>query len=723
METISKENSAQVKQSFRVVTQSLDSQRMEYTLPRGTTIEQFKQMISRNSSIPLDKIRLVFRAKALLDAQKIEEIISEDDQVFHLIARLNVPEAPAPLAQNTSVPQTNPQAPPNIQIPGMPFDLQSIFGNLNPMFGNNTSQGSNPVNNGNPSQPQNPLEMFGSVLIGGAPMQIGRTTWHNVTPQNPNSSQNEGQGSQPANNPDIMNILNNVSSLFGNVLGATNLPPQNQTNSSQTTPNQQGSNITPPQPQTQPQQQAPLQHNVEFHNARRSQNDVISVNNQGINISLSTSNQPVQRLLDTQSLRINDSLINTNNSIDIDIPRRQETNNSATMTGNYLRTLHDQLYKFLPQLLRCSDILQAEQRLRDGENRAHATRFVRNFGRSVGQFQKAFTNLNFLTHFDFKDQPSNFILDIEGDEANNANNQIHPPPLQTESQTSNVSHQPVRIHTNTSELSEEEIIQRDRQNLQNLMNTLSRGVPVNSTVREINQISGQETDETDIINIIFESLSMTDVLAILSGRLEPLNTNHHKIRAVFQDLLIKNQNNDKKMIKDLFGSLTSDLAKAIKKGGPDVVFEGFDIDLIMNDVNEEYYSLFKEVFLDEYSPEAQNEQFSEKYSHTLRLYYGKLAYEVSEGMENGIDDFHRFFKNSLVDYCTKIIGPGFDFSNIFDSLIWRHIEQGYTIHKQQSEHLQAERRLLGKLKEARRLDEEEQPGKELSEAYKKGNIF
>lgn len=728
MENRQPEVNNESKQSFRIFTQSLDSQKMEYTLPKGTTVEQFKQMISRNSSIPVDKIRLVFRARALADTQRIEEIVSEDDQVFHLIARLNTPET----SQSQAEPQQPQQAPPQAQTrtsvpsrPPMPFDLGSLISNISQNLNQNTGVTGTHVHVGTPGMQMqgNPLEIFGSFFMtpGQGFNQASPSDQH-VNPNVQGGTQNQGEN--PA--PDLSNLLTNVSSMINNLMNNPNIaeplntqprqPQQTQQPQSQQPAPQQSGQSSPNINQSS-QRQAPV--NVQYQNARRSTNDVVSVNNQGITISLPTQGDPVQRTLDTQSLRIAESLINNNSNIQVDIPRRQETNNSATMTGNYIRTLHDQLTKFLPQLLKCSDILQAEQRIRDQEQRGQATRVVRNVGRSLGQFQKAFGNLEFLNSFDFTNEPSGFKLEIE-----HQNEPRPPAPTLDSTDTSHpeLNYQPQRIRPN-GELSEEQRIERDRRQVQNLMNAFTQGIPANSTMRDIGRISGQESEETDIISIVFENLNMPDVFTVLAGSLEPLNSNHHKIKTSFQNLLIKNQNNQKKMIADLLGTLTNDLSKSIKKEGEGVVFEGFDVDAVIEEINETYYPQFADIFLDTYDPNDESKIFSDKYTSLLKLYWGKIAYEVSEGMEEGIEAFHRVFKKSNVDYLTKTIGPGFDFANIFDSFVWHHIFEGYTAHRQQEERKEAERRLMSRIKEAKKEDTEVNPEQQLSESYLKGKVY
>lgn len=177
------------------------------------------------------------------------------------------------------------------------------------------------------------------------------------------------------------------------------------------------------------------------------------------------------------------------------------------------------------------------------------------------------------------------------------------------------------------------------------------------------------------------------------------------------------------MIADLLGTLTNDLSKSIKKEGEGVVFEGFDVDAVIEEINETYYPQFADIFLDTYDPNDESKIFSDKYTSLLKLYWGKIAYEVSEGMEDGIEAFHRVFKKSNVDYLTKTIGPGFDFANIFDSFVWHHIFEGYTAHRQQEERKEAERRLMSRIKEAKKEDTEVNPEQQLSESYLKGKVY
>lgn len=67
---------------------SLDHQKLEYNLDSQTTILQFKELISKDTSLEASKIRLIYKAKNLADESKISEIVNKSGEVFHLIARL-----------------------------------------------------------------------------------------------------------------------------------------------------------------------------------------------------------------------------------------------------------------------------------------------------------------------------------------------------------------------------------------------------------------------------------------------------------------------------------------------------------------------------------------------------------------------------------------------------------------------------------------------------------
>ena len=177
------------------------------------------------------------------------------------------------------------------------------------------------------------------------------------------------------------------------------------------------------------------------------------------------------------------------------------------------------------------------------------------------------------------------------------------------------------------------------------------------------------------------------------------------------------------MIADLFGTLTGDLSKSIKKEGEGVVFEGFDVDAVIDEINETFYPQFADIFLDTYDPEDESNIFSDKYTTLLKMYWGKIAYEISEGMEGGIEAFHKIFKTSTIDYWTKTMGTSFSLETIFDSFIWKHIYEGYNAHRQQEERQEAERRLMARIKEAKKEDAEVSPEQQLSESYLKGKVY
>lgn len=79
----------EAKQSFKVTVKSLDDVKTEYHLPRGTLIGDLVIKISAITRIPLDHIRLIYKNKNLQGNQKIEDIVSGDNEVFEFVGLMN----------------------------------------------------------------------------------------------------------------------------------------------------------------------------------------------------------------------------------------------------------------------------------------------------------------------------------------------------------------------------------------------------------------------------------------------------------------------------------------------------------------------------------------------------------------------------------------------------------------------------------------------------------
>ena len=676
----------EVKQTFKVFTKSLDDQRMEYTLDRGTTIGQFKAQIADLTSLPLDKIRLIYKARAIKDEDMIENVVEGDGETIHLVAKLNT-SAPRPEPTNPTPP---PQQQPGININGLLGNLGGLFNNMGEPQGNQQGEGAQ----GQPGAPPNL-----NALLNNAMTRLGPLL---------QNMQQGGQQGQTRMGPGVFQQTF-MSSGFG-------MPPQPQ-QQPQTTPQPQPQPQTPPQPQQQnqatpqpqTQQQAPPQPQPQTQATPQPQpqrtvisnnlrpNNVVSVDDQGINISIVKPNHQSQNIiLNTEKQRELKQLTQQLSANPLDIPRRKETNNSATILGGYLRTLHTNLYAFMPKLLKAAEILEAEQRLMDTQQREQATQYIQKMGESLQKYKDILDNLSFLTEFNFNEAPSKFSLG--------------------------------EMNQETS-MDEESRIQRDRQYYNNMMGAFQRGVNVNSTMRDISQMANTndvDDDKVDAISVIFDSMSLADTMMLMSGNISSMDTNQAKIKKSFQDMCIKYGNNEENIRNTLLGEITDQLVHILKNQGSDKIFNEFDYETILKDINKEFFDQFKHILLKDYENVMdENEKFSIEYSFLLKTYLGKIAFEISEGMLDGLDDFKIVLKQGIEKYMVDRLPntAGMPIDMIYESYIWRHIQEGYDMNKHKFEKEEMEKSLINQIKsmgdQNQMITEEE----ELSEAYLKGRIF
>lgn len=673
----------EAKESFKVNIKSLDDRKMEYNLSRGTSIAEFKAKISESTSLPIDQIRLIYQAKNLHDSQKIEEIVQSDGEVFHLIAKLN----PTPPPREEPRPQ---QAP--------PLNLNALLGNISSMFGG--------------LQPQGGQQGGGYVS-----MNMGSNA--GTDPQ-----QTQQQQQMPDLNNTFAQMMQQVNSMVGNPQGTFQNTGNNQQNNEQ---RQEGEdmNIRPgnpqeqpqsqPQPQQQPRPQAQAQpqqgqntgsnmpgaRETTFMPNTPRANNIVSVNNQGINISISQQNAEAKNfVLNTEKLRalkeVNERLRNN----DIDIPRRQEPNNSATILGNYIKTTNMSLYNFLPTLDRASEILEAEQRMTDATQRARATEYIQSMGNTFKTYREIFESLEFLSQFNFNDRPGRFSIGA----------------LDTSNR---------RTDTN-----DESRVQRDRTNINNMMNMLSGGVSAHQSLGELSRMAGaNDIDEEDMgsdcVNLLFEPLNITDFMQLMAGNIGVIDANHPKIKKNYQKMLIKHDNSREAVKKVLLDDMTDEILVMIKNKGEGHSDPNFDYEYILKEINNKYMDEFGNLLLKDYENVTEHdERFSTKYISLLKRYLGHIAFELSQTMPNGIEDFRYILKEGFIEYINKRMEmPGFDLGSLFDNLVWKHVHEGYVTYQTDHKEIGERNLLLSRLKDFREIDESVEPETEHSEAYMKGKIF
>lgn len=780
---------------------SLDDQKLQYNLPKETTIEKLKELLSKETSLPLVKIRLIYNARNLINLQKLEEILLKDDEVVHLVARLKTeePQQPQPQPQNNANPNNtqNNQNP----IPGN-IDLNNILSNFSNMFGgggntpngmvvnvqnltgnnpgnnNNSGNGAQnglppgiqnilsglfrPNNNNNNNQAPNMNFSFNSQTSNpqsnnpnpnnfnstpnpqtNTPNPHTNTLNSNPSPQNPNQSNQTPniQPDEPLPSPQNMTQTPNRNNQPDQALPQQNMANvrieriQLRTNQNiQVTPNensnrdiplnsgmlnQNNSQNRPDIPLSQNQRQQ--RRNINYMSNNPQNNHVQSVNNNEINLSFNSLNRNGQELFSLNTKAINDikNMDLKNRRIPWRLPRRTNEN-SATMVGNYLESLHTSLYYFLPDLSKTSDILKNEQLLNSPEQRRMLTKHIQRTGKILEEYSKIFKNLEFLERLELQNQPMGFNLNQTNTSPNAPQNNVQ----NTQNQSPQTNLQNSERITPEEENEDSKLV-KDREQIKNLMNIMERGVNLNTTNEQLTEMSGAPKEEIDLMNIVTMDMIITDTIGLIQGNSEILDKYKEKIKFRFQNMLLKHQNDKNKVIKELMVSMIELINDIFTKEAKECVYEGFSVEKVTMEVCEEYYQRFKDIFLKDY-PEG-GVKFSEEYTSLMKDFLGKIAYEVSEGLVDGIDDFEKNSKIQLKIYLGKRIGDNFPLTDdLFEMGIWCYWPSIYDSYKKHKNDVEKEEQInnnFKKLEDIKKLDQEIVPETELSENYKKGSPF
>lgn len=141
-------------QPFIVRVKLLTNEVHDFVVDKNMKVAEFKTLISPKVNVPVDRMRIVFAGRQLMDDKPLSEYVNESGMVVHLIAR-TAPPPEQPQPQNIQ-PVNNPQPaqipPRNPEIPPNPFgDIMGMMGSL---FGG--------AQNGNNPPPQITMSFGGS---------------------------------------------------------------------------------------------------------------------------------------------------------------------------------------------------------------------------------------------------------------------------------------------------------------------------------------------------------------------------------------------------------------------------------------------------------------------------------------------------------------------------------------------------------------------------------
>lgn len=127
---------------FVIHVKLLTNEVFDFQIDKNMKVSDFKTLISPKVNVPVDKMRIVFSGKQLLDEKLISDYVSESGMTVHLIAKSAPPPEqsnPQPASQPA---QGLPNRPQQQGIPGNPFG--DIMGMVNSLFVNPGQQGPAP---------------------------------------------------------------------------------------------------------------------------------------------------------------------------------------------------------------------------------------------------------------------------------------------------------------------------------------------------------------------------------------------------------------------------------------------------------------------------------------------------------------------------------------------------------------------------------------------------
>ena len=696
-----------------VFVKSIDENKLEYRLNKKSTVEELKHKISKDSSLPLERIRLIFKARNLSDNALIGEIVSEDNQVFHLVAKLSEQPPTNTNTQeplNTSTPQPpNPPTPQPLNLGGINFN--NIFSNLNQMLGNIQADAE-----GGQAMPDlsGVLNMFGGMQ-GFAPQAASSTPAQpETTPQPTNPST-----PQPPN-PPAPHLHQHVH------VQGTAAPGAGQGN----TPIFQFTRvIRNPHPHNHPQAHpAPHGHGLPNNSQPRTSADA-QVGSRGFAI-------------DHSVLRQLHMVTHSSASIPIEMPRAQQGNPDAAL-GEYLRALHSQLFSALPQLLRASNVLTVNPPIRNTAQRNQALRLIQNIG-TLGSALKAIgQNLENLSAFNFTEpeterpahpQHSQDLASSPQPEPQRTQpeaprqqppSDTHPPRIQALQEALRAGRQLTEEELEEIEIDEENRIRNEDQgDLNAILAQFSQGVPLGMNIEELMRNLPSGRKETDIIALISGSLSMVDIMSVFNDQ-SCLDRVHPKIKSNFQKVLIDCQNNREKIKDTLFKTIFISYRKTLRKN-KDKLLEIFDYRQAFHTITEEYFDRFREILLADYTGQVDlitnsPKLFSKEYLSALKSYFGKIGYLLSKKFRNGIEDTKTFFYQAFTEELQEMIGMQNGSIDIF-SFLWQGIEEGIRNAETEETNKLNEEKELQSIIGLKQRDAEIKTQPALSQSYLQGKL-
>lgn len=513
----------------------------------------------------------------------------------------------------------------------------------------------------------------------------------------PTATQQPEGGQQPFLPPDVSSAIASMTQAFTTAFQGAGVNFANLVAAAAPPPPRPVATFTvfpPPQPPR------------EFIAQQRRPNELLAVRPDSFTLSLDAvgGGEPSQHTLSTTLLHELNALNTRMRGVEVRVPRRRDQNTSAGMLAEYLHTLHGSLFEFLPQLARVQALLANEALLREPEARQRAGRLVRAIGRYLSALTPTIEPLRALDHFDFGPEPGAFGL------------RRAPPPPQQSARPNSPRPPPSDVERQERER-EAERQERDRREFTRLMGVFQEGVTLGTSMEQLmSRVSEEPEKDNDIISLVTRNLTLNDLIAIKDDQ-TCLDHHHAQIATSLRALIVKCENNQQKLREELLDSLIMPLRRALRENA-ELFPPNFDFRACLEKVNDEFVDQFRQVVLRDYS--AASMPFSAAFTMTLKLYLGRLVFELSLAAADGVASVEALFRLAFIRYSAEL-AAGFDVAPLFD-LFWPKVREGYLINRSLHRHRLGAEGLAHEARLAREEDQHVPPQPPLSEEYTAGNL-
>jgi hypothetical protein len=261
--------------------------------------------------------------------------------------------------------------------------------------------------------------------------------------------------------------------------------------------------------------------------------------------------------------------------------------------------------------------------------------------------------------------------------------------------------------------------------------------PMSTVIRE-NNLMEDGQGEYDILGVCLSELNMTELSVLLTGDLTPLSFKHPQIKQKITDLFAQ-ENNDIPTIKNKFAEdFNTSFLKITDDGQSGIeLIPGFEPQQTVREVVDRNFDPIMNAINATYTPESEP-QFGDAYAAAFKSYIGEMAFELSEGFENGLNGLQILIRKYNQEYILKVTNGNDSLASMADMMfgatVWNKVLQWTMEFKEKKEcgdrvKLQEARaakqllvdEVLAKLDAERVLDSQVSgPEKELSENYKEG---